>query len=87
MVVRNVPFGIGAVLMMIAINGLAVILPVIAVHIKRKLWATACRILVIGWLIYAAIGAFASTSEDAVMLAGYICRCRYAGYHIRHSLP
>jgi len=69
MVARNIPYGVGAVLLMSAINIFALTLLIVATNIQRKLWAVICRIVVIGWLIYAFIGASASTNEDAIIFA------------------
>ena len=69
MVVRNIPFGIAAMLVMAVINALAVILLILAATLKRKLWASICRMLIIGWLIYAFIGASSSANEDATLFA------------------
>jgi len=69
MVVRNIPYGIAAVFIMAAINALAVVLLFAAANIKKKLWAVVCRIVVVAWFIYAAIGAFASANEDAPIFA------------------
>jgi len=69
MVVRNIPFGLAAVLLMGAINVLVVLLLLAAANRKKKWWAVICRIVVIGWLIYAFIGASASANEDATLFA------------------
>ncbi|MCL2567904.1 MAG: hypothetical protein FWE12_00490 [Oscillospiraceae bacterium] len=69
MVVRNIPFGLAAVLLIGAINALVVILLLAAANGKKKWWAVICRIVVIGWLIYAFIGSSTSTNEDAILFA------------------
>ena len=69
MVVRNIPYGLIAVLWMGVINVLAVILLIAAVYIKKKLWAVICRIVFIGWLIYVFFGASVSANDDAILYA------------------
>ena len=68
MVIRNIPYGIWAVLIMTAVNALAIILLIVTPGLKKKSWAIVCRIILIGWLVYGIYLSTHSANADATLL-------------------
>ena len=64
MVVRNIPFGIVAVLIVVVCTVLSVTSLIVAAIQKSKIWAIVCRVIVALWLLYLAVVSFVSPSEN-----------------------
>jgi len=69
-VVRNfLVSGVASGLAVTALYALSIAFLIVAACIKKKLWATLCRIAVIGWLTFVFITSFSSVNEDATIVA------------------
>jgi len=67
-VIRNIPIGILAVLIVTAANALAITLLIITSNLKRKGWVVACRIVLVAWFVYSIYLSTQSANADATML-------------------
>ena len=67
-VIRNIPIGIWAVLIVTAANAIAITLLIITPSLKRKGWIVACRVVFIAWLIYSIYLSTQSANADATIL-------------------
>ena len=69
-VVRNfLALGVASGLIVAALYSLSIACLIIAACIENKLWATLCRLVVIGWLAFVFITSFSSVNEDATIMA------------------
>ena len=69
-VVRNfLALGVASGVAVAALYTLSISSMIIAASIKKRLWATLCRIVVIGWLAFVFITSFSSANEDATIMA------------------
>jgi len=69
-VVRNfLVSGFASGLTVAALYTLSIVFLLVAACIKKKLWATLCRIAVVGWLAFVFITSFSSANEDATIIA------------------
>ena len=69
-IVRNfLVSGVVSGLTVTAFYALSIACLIVATCIKKKLWATLCRIAVIGWLAFVFITSFSSVNEDATIIA------------------
>ena len=64
LVVRNIPFGIAAVIFTTVVIIIQITLLIASATLKRKLWAMVCRIVVVCMLLYMVIVSFVSPSEN-----------------------
>jgi len=69
-VVRNfLAFGVASGLAVTALYALSIASLIASACIKKKLWATLCRMIVLGWLAFVFITSFSSVNEDATIVA------------------
>ena len=66
---RNVPYGTGAVVTVVAMYLVALAALSVVVFQKRKWLSIASSVVFIGWLVFAFIQSTTSLNEDAVLLA------------------
>ena len=66
---RNIPFGIEAIITVVALYLVALALLAVAIFQKRKWLAIPSGVLFIGWLVFAIAQSTTSANEDAVLLA------------------
>jgi len=68
MIIRNIPYGILAVLIVTIINVLAVILLVAITRIKSKGFELTGKIVLVGWFLYGIYLSTSSANTDATLL-------------------
>ena len=69
-VVRNFQAsGITSGIVVALLYAISISFLLVAARTKKKVWATICRIAVIGWLAFVFITSFSSVNNDATVLA------------------